>query len=117
MDWDRGKIPFIEVASWFDWLPAESRIKTLQAGVTSQHRWSDADWMMAQQISHLQTMVRLLWVGLGIQGDPPKHRPVMRPTVFTPETEADRQKRLEYAAKVAALRDLRPPPLPRRSDR
>lgn len=105
LEWHRDEMPLIELQALFDWLPAESKTKTLQTGVTSGHRWSDSDWMAGQQLLMMQTLVRLGWMG----SDPPKFGRIAFPSYETPaEKAAKEQQQAEYDTKVADLRQYRP---------
>jgi hypothetical protein len=65
--------------------------------------------MQAAQITYLQTVISILWVGLRLKGRPPKAAPVQVPVYARPEpTAEEKHKQAEHAARVAALRKFSP---------
>lgn len=104
-----GKIPLIELAAYYGWLPENSATKAAQAGDTQGRRWSEAEWLAAAQVTYLQTVLQVLWVGLRIKGSPPKVTPVKTPSYAQREpTAAEKAKQSAHLARVAALRKYSP---------
>lgn len=102
-------MPLIELAAYYGWLPEESATKAAQAGDEHGRRWSEREWMLAAQITYLQSIIQILWVGLRIKGRPPQVTPVKAPVYARPEPTAEEQKKQqEHLARVAALRKYSP---------
>ncbi|TDD37897.1 hypothetical protein E1287_07520 [Actinomadura sp. KC06] len=102
-------MPLIELASYYGWLPEESATKAAQAGDEKGRRWSEREWMQAAQITYLQTVIQVLWVGLRLKGRPPKTAPVRAPVYARPEpTPEEQAKQAAHLARVAALRKYSP---------
>lgn len=109
MEWRAGRIPLIELAAYYGWLPDESATKAAQAGDQAGRRWSEREWMAAAQITYLQTLYQILWVGLRLKGRPPKPGPVKTPAYARPESTGHEQQRAaEHLARVAQLRKYSP---------
>ncbi|MFE9099843.1 hypothetical protein [Actinomadura geliboluensis] len=107
--WREGRIPLIEAAAYYGWLPEESAAKSAQAGDKAGRRWSERDWMAAAQVTYLQTVIQILWVGLRLQGRAPKTTPVNAPTYDRPApTGEEKRKQDQHLARVAALRKYSP---------
>lgn len=108
VEWRSGRMPLIELAALYGWLPPESRTKSAQAGDTTQLRWSQSDWMHATTITYLQSMVRILWVGLQLKGQPPEFTPIKTPAVDRTPTPQEVERRAAHQARVAQLRKYSP---------
>ncbi|MCP9947280.1 hypothetical protein [Actinomadura madurae] len=102
-------MPLIEVAAYYGWLPEESATKSAQAGDKAGRRWSEQEWMQAAQITYLQTIISILWVGQRLKGRPPKSAPVSVPVYARPDpTPEEKAKQDAHLARVAALRKYSP---------
>ncbi|NEA22587.1 hypothetical protein [Actinomadura bangladeshensis] len=109
MEWRAGEAPLIELAALYDWLPEDSATKAAQAGDEKGRRWGEQEWMLAAQITYLQTVVSILWVGLQLKGRPPKFTPVQTPVYTRPvPTAEEKAKQDAHLARVAALRKFSP---------
>lgn len=65
--------------------------------------------MLAAQITYLQTVISILWVGQQLKGRPPKFAPVQTPVYTRPDpTPEEKAKQDEHRARVAALRKYSP---------
>jgi hypothetical protein len=107
-EWRAGRMPLIELAALYGWLPPESRTKTAQAGDRADRRWSEREWLQAAQVTYMQAMVRILWVGMRIKGKPPEFKAVNSPGSERELTPAEQEKRREHQARVAQLRRYSP---------
>lgn len=111
IQWRKGKIPLIELAAYYQWLPEESATKAAQAGDKAARRWSEQDWMVALQVTYTRLMLQVLWIGLRLKGSPPKTAPVKTPEYHRPQkAKADQKKQAEHLARVRSLRRFAPPP-------
>lgn len=110
MDWHAGTIPLIELAAYYGWLPPESQTRTALAGDLQDRRWTERDWMQATEITYLQTLMRIMWIGLRIQGKPPKTSPIETPKTAR-DAAADKAaegRQRTHLARVAQLRKYSP---------
>lgn len=109
MRWRAGRIPLIELAAFYGWLPEESATRAAQAGDDKGRRWAEREWLAAAQVTYLQTVLQILWVGLRLKGNPPKMAPVNTPAYTRPApTKEEKKKQDEFRARVAALRKYSP---------
>ncbi|MFV2172345.1 hypothetical protein ACFHW2_11815 [Actinomadura sp. LOL_016] len=109
MGWQAGEVPLIELAAYYEWLPEESATKAAQAGDSAGRRWSEADWMRAANLTYLQTLIKVAWVGHRLKGNAPDYKPVSTPVYDRPPpTPEQEQRQAEHLQRVAALRRFSP---------
>ncbi|MCW2900490.1 MAG: hypothetical protein JWO67_2755 [Streptosporangiaceae bacterium] len=66
--------------------------------------------MQATEITYLQTLLRIMWVGLRLKGDPPKTSPVKTPKTARDHAadKAAEGRQETHLARVAQLRKYSP---------
>lgn len=86
-----------ELRALINALPATSATKAAVSGDDRLRRWSEDTYIAAMQVNLTQSVIQVLWAGLGIKGDPPKFAALTGPQQDVEHAAKQQRKSLQLA--------------------